>query len=167
MNRVMNWTGQALLYGCFGVALGVLSRWPVYHPLPPETAQIKVSFLHHGQRLAECRPYTEEEKAKLAPNMRKAMKCERERSPVHIEVDIDGQPVLSHTANPSGLSRDGASTMYQRLNVPAGEHRIAVRFKDKMSQPDFTQQREESITLQPAQVLVIDYSAEKGGIVFQ
>lgn len=167
MNRTFNWIGQALLYGCFGVALGVLSRWPVYHPLPPDTAQIKVSFLHHGQRLVDCRPYTEEEKAKMAPNMRRAMKCERARSSVHIEVDIDGQPVLSHTAAPAGLSRDGASTMYRRFDVPAGEHRIAVRFKDKMSASEFTQQREETIALKPAQVLVIDYSAEKGGIVFQ
>ena len=167
MNRAFNAIGQALLYGCFALALGVFARWPIYHPLPAEMAQIKVSFLHHGQRLVDCRPYTEEEKAKLPPNMRKAMKCERERSPVQIEVDIDGQPVLSHTAVPAGLSRDGASTMYRRLNVPAGEHRIAVRFKDRMSLPDFTQQREEKVTLKPAQVLVIDYSADKGGIVLQ
>ena len=61
MNRVLNWTGQALLYGSFAVALGVFSRWPVYHPLPPDMAQIKVSFIHHGVRIADCRPFTAEE----------------------------------------------------------------------------------------------------------
>ena len=81
MKRALNWTGQALLYGGFAVALGVFSRWPVYHPLPEDMAQIKVSFIHHGARVAECRPYTAEEQAKMPPNMRKAEKCERERSP--------------------------------------------------------------------------------------
>ncbi|WP_404302085.1 hypothetical protein [Alicycliphilus denitrificans] len=167
MNRALNWTGQALLYGGFAVALGVFSRWPVYHPLAEDMAQIKVSFIHHGARVAECRPYTAEEQAKMPPNMRKAQKCERERSPVSIEVDIDGKTVLAHTSAPSGLSRDGASTLYQRLNVAAGQHRIAVRFKDNQKAEGFTSQLEETITLKPAQVLVIDFSADKGGIVLQ
>ena len=81
MNRALNWTGQALLYGSFALVVGVFSRWPSYHPLAPNEAQIKVSFIHHGARIAECRPYTAEELAKLAPNMRAPMKCERERSP--------------------------------------------------------------------------------------
>lgn len=167
MNRALNWTGQALLYACFALALGVFSRWPVYHPLSPDMAQIKVSFNHHGARLAECRRYTAEELAKLAPNMRKATVCERERSPVSIEVDIDGKPVLSHLSTPSGLSRDGASTMYRRFDVAAGQHRIAVRFKDSQKATGYTDQLEETITLAPAQVLVIDYNADQGGIVLK
>lgn len=167
MRRMFGWTGQALLYSCFAVAIGVFSRWPAYHPLPPGMAQIKVSFMHHGARLADCRPYTAEELARLAPNMRKAMKCERERSPVSIEVDLDGRPVLSHVAAPSGLSRDGASTLYRRLDVPAGEHRIAVRFKDSQGVQGFTHRREATVSLAPAQVLVIDFNADQGGIVLQ
>ena len=167
MKRALNWTGQALLYGGFAVALGVISRWPVYHPLPEDMAQIKVSFIHHGARVAECRPYTAEEQAKMPPNMRKAEKCERERSPVSIEVDIDGKTVLAHTSPPSGLSRDGASTLYQRLNVSAGQHQSAVRFKDNQKSEQFTSQIDETVTLKPAQVLVIDYSTDMGGIVLQ
>ena len=103
----------------------------------------------------------------MPPNMRKAEKCERERSPVSIEVDIDGKTVLSRTAAPSGLSRDGASTLYQRLDVAAGQHQIAVRFKDNQAAQGFTAQHEAAVTLKPAQVLVIDFSPDKGGIVFQ
>ena len=95
--RVFGWMGQALLYGCFAAAIGVFSRWPAYHPLPAGMAQIKVSFMHHGARLADCRPHTAEELARLAPNMRGAMKCERERSPVRIEVDLD-EALQSHDA---------------------------------------------------------------------
>ena len=68
MNRALNWTGQALLYGSFALVVGVFSRWPSYHPLSPNEAQIKVSFIHHGARIAECRPYTAEELAKLTQN---------------------------------------------------------------------------------------------------
>jgi len=167
MRRVLNWMGQALLYGGFAAAIGVFSRWPAYHPLAPGMAQLKISFIHHGARLAECRPYTEAEKARMAPNMRKAMQCERERTPVIIEVDVDGQPALRHTAQPSGLARDGASTMYQRLDLPAGEHRIAVRLKDSNAQPGFNHQRDQTVVLQPAQVMVIDFSQDRGGIVLQ
>lgn len=163
MTRVVTWTGQAALYGLFALIIGVFSGWPAYHPLPPGQALVKVSFIHHAQRVAECRPFTAAELAKLAPNMRTPMKCERERSPVTIEVDLDGATVYRHVAVPSGLSRDGASSVYQRLQVPAGQHRIAVRLKDKAGAA-FTHTREATVTLKPAQVLVIDFDAEKGGI---
>ncbi len=80
-------------------------------------------------------------------------------------MDIDGKSVLRHTSPPSGLSRDGASTVYQRLDLPAGEHRIAVRFKDNKAVEGFTHQREETVILKPAQVMVIDFNLDKGGIV--
>ncbi len=101
----------------------------------------------------------------MAKNMRKAMKCERERSPVSIEVDIDGKSMVRHTSAPSGLSRDGASTVYQRLDLPAGEHRIAVRFKDNKAVEGFTHEREETVVLKSGQVMVIDFNPDKGGIV--
>ena len=103
----------------------------------------------------------------MAPNMRRSMQCERERAPVHIELDIDGQPVLKQSVPPSGLSRDGASTYYRRLDVAAGEHRIAVRFKDSPKADAKTYQLDQTITLQPAQVLVIDFNPDKGGIALQ
>lgn len=163
MTRAMTWAGQVLLYGIFALVIGVFSTWPAYRPLAPGQAQVKVSFIHHGQRIAECRPYTAEELAKLAPNMRTPMKCQRERAPVAIEVVLDGATVYRHEAVPSGLSRDGPSSVYHRLQVPAGQHRIAVRLRDKAG-AGFNHTREATVTLEPAQVLVIDFDAEKGGI---
>jgi hypothetical protein len=163
MKRAFAWTGQVLLYALFALVIGIFSSWPSYQALPPDRALVKVSFIHHGQRVAQCRPYTPEELAKLAPNMRTPMKCGRERSPVTIEVDLDGATVYRHVAVPSGLSSDGASSVYQRLQVPAGEHRIAVRLKDSAG-PAFTHTREATLTLKPGQVLVIDFDAQKKGI---
>lgn len=167
LRQTFGWLGQGTLYAIFALFLGVFSRWPVYHPIAPDMAQIKVSFNHAGARLTECRPYTAEELARLAPNMRKAMQCERERSPVRMEVDIDGVPRVRALAVPSGLSRDGASTFYQRLEVPAGSHHLQVRFKDHVSADVWTAELSRDVDLAAAQVLVIDFNADKGGIVLQ
>jgi hypothetical protein len=155
--------GQAVLYAAFAAFVGVFSGWPRYQVLAPDQAVLKVSFIHHGQRLAPCRPYTPEELARLPPNMRAPQKCERERAPVAVEVDVDGVNVFSAVAQPSGLSRDGASAVYHRLDLASGEHRITVRLKDRTG-PGFNHTRETTVRLAPAQVLVIDFDAEKGGI---
>jgi len=164
MSKALSWSGQAVLYGVFAVVIGVFSGWPSYSALPADQAMLKVSFIHHGQRVADCRPFTAEELAKLAPNMRTPMKCGRERSPVTIEVDLDGVNIYRQVAAPSGLSRDGASSVYHRLELPAGEHRIAVRLKDSAAPGPFNYTRDATVTLRPAQILVIDFDAEKGGI---
>lgn len=164
MKRVISWLGQVLLYGLFALVIGVFSRWPGYQALPPDQALVKVSFIHHGQLVADCRPLTADELAKLPPNMRAPMKCGRERSPVTVELDLDGVTVYRQVAMPSGLSRDGASSVYHRMAVPAGPHRLTVRLNDRAALTGFTYTREASVTLKPAQVLVIDFDAEHGDI---
>ncbi len=161
------WVGQALLYALFALVIGVFSRWPSYHHLPPDQALIKVSFTHTGKPAGDCRKQTEAELAKLPPNMRAPMICPRGRSSVTVELDIGGQPVLRRVAAPSGLSRDGASAVYWRGQVGAGEQRISVRLNDDARQAGYTHQREATVTLAPAQVLVIDFDAEKGGITLR
>ena len=161
------WLGQALLYAAFAVFIGVFSHWPVYHPLPPGEALIKISFTHTGKPVGDCRQLTEEEKAKLPPQMRPRQICPRERSPVSIEVVINGKTVLERTAQPNGLKRDGASSVYERIPVAAGAQKIAVRMKDDVRAEGFNHQHEGTVTLAPSQVLVIDFDAEKGGITLR
>lgn len=165
MKRWRSWLGQAVLYAAFAGFIGVFSHWPPYQALPPGQAVVKVSFIHHGQRVQPCRPYTPEELAQLAPNMRTPLKCGRERAPVEIEVDVDGATVYRRVALPSGLSRDGASSVYHRLAVAAGEHRIHVRLKDSTA-AGFGHVREATLRLHAGQVLVIDFDPQKGGITF-
>ena len=154
----LTWAGQLLLYGLFALVIGVFSHWPVYRHLAPDQALIKLSFTHAGKRVAECRQLNAEELNKLPPNM---------RAPVRVEVDIDGVPAFRHVAAPSGLSKDGASSVYHRQSVAAGVHRVAVRLKDSAGPDGFDYQREQTVTLIPAQILVIDFDAEKGGITLQ
>jgi hypothetical protein len=99
--------------------------------------------------------------------MRAPTRCPRERSPVTVELDIDGAAAARVVAPPSGLSRDGASALYRRLPVAAGERLIQVRLRDDDRSPTFAYTAERRITLAPAQVLVIDFDAERGGITLQ
>jgi len=161
------WIGQALLYGLFALIIGYFSSSPPYRHLPADQALIKLSFSHEGKLVAACRQRSAEELAKLAPNMRAPMDCPRERSPVGVEIDLDGTPVYRHVATPSGLSKDGASTVYHRIPVQAGQHRLAIRLNDDARSAGFNFHREELVTLKPGKVLVIDFSQEAGGITLQ
>ncbi len=161
------WAGQVALYALFALAIGVFSHWPPYRHLAADLALIKLSLVHTGKPVGDCRPLTPEELAKLPPNMRAPVQCPRERSPVTVELDIDGAPAVRAEAPPSGLSRDGASAIYQRLPVVAGERLIAVRLRDDVRSEGFAYTLERRVTLAPAQVLVIDFDTEKGGITLQ
>ncbi len=159
--------GQILLYSLFALVIGIFSRWPAYQPLAADQAMLKLSFSHHGKPIAECRQASAAELAKLPPNMRAPTVCPRQRSPVTVELDVDGKQSYRHTAMPSGLSKDGASAVYHRLELAAGSHRIAVRINDDARTAGFQYSREETLVLKPAQILVIDLDAEKAEITLQ
>lgn len=167
MQKLAAWAGQAVLYGMFAAVIVVFSDWPAYDHLPGGHALIKLSFIHHAQRLHECEEVSAEELAKLPPTMRAPMRCPRERSPVTVEVDIDGNLAHRETALPSGLSGDGAASVYRRLTVPAGAHRLAVRLRDSARTEGFDFELSEIVNLGPAEILVIDFDAEEGGITLQ
>jgi len=156
---------QGLLHVPFMALVGYFSTSPAYHHLPPDYALIRLSFAHAGQRLGECRERTPEELAKLPPNMRALIVCPRERVPLAIELEIDGTLVYRAQVPPSGFARDGAATVYQRIPIAAGSHRIAVRLNDR-STAGFAYQREATLHLAAGRVLLIDFSAAHGGFVF-
>ena len=151
------WLAQGLLYALFAALIGVFSSWPTYRHLASDQALIKLSFSHTGKPVSDCARQTPEQLAKLPPNMRAPVRCPRERSPIVVELDVDGTPALRHSAKPTGLSKDGASSVYHRLQVDAGTHRVAVRLRDDVRSTGFAHVREETVTLQPAQILVIDF----------
>ncbi len=166
MRKVVSYALQAVCYGAFIAVVGYFATSPPYVHLPAGDALVKLSFQHAGQRKEACRERTPEELAKLAPNMRAASVCPRERAPVEVEIEMDGKPLFAIVARPSGLARDGASTVYRRIAVPAGSHRIVAKMKDAASGGfGFTADR--TIDLQPGRVLVIDFDAKEGGWVFR
>ena len=104
MKNVLRYLAQALLYVPLMAIIGYFSTSPAYHHLAPGQALIRLSISHAAQRKAECRERTPEELAKLSPNMRAPLDCPRERAPVTVELDLDGQRVVQAVALPSGLT---------------------------------------------------------------
>ena len=157
--------GQVILYGAFAAFIGYFATSPTYHQIPDDVALIKLSISHLGDR--DCRKRTPEELAKMPPNMRAPMECPRERSDIRLEVDLDGQEVFRTVLHPTGLYKDGVSTVYKRFEVKAGTHQLAVRMNDNLIVPGFKFVQEEEITLAPRQVMVVDFNPDQGGLYFK
>ena len=155
--------GLAML--AVSLAVAYLSAAPSWRSLPPETALLRLSFAHSGERA--CRDRTPEELAALPPNMRLKQLCERRRPPVYVELDVDGATVFAKELPPSGLSGTGPSRVYQRFLLPAGAHDIAVRLRDRPATEGFDYAGEAQVMLAPAQSFVVDFRPEAGGFVFE
>lgn len=167
MRKALSVVGQVVLYALFALTIGVFSYYPPYRHLPPEQALLKLSFSHPGQLVAQCRRRTPEELAALPPNMRNPMDCPRERSPVTVQLALDGSVLARREIPPAGLSRDGPSTVYARFPVPAGSHRLSVQLNDSVREPALNYTRDEDLDIRPGQIVVVDFNPERGGIVIQ
>ena len=165
-HTITSYALQAISYGAFVAIVGYFSSAPPYEHLPAGQAVVKLSLQHAGQRKEPCRERTPEELAKLAPNMRAASVCPRERANVAVEITMDGRPLFDVVAPPTGLAKDGASTVYRRAAVPAGEHRFVARLADT-ADGKVAHTAERAIDLEPGRVLVIDFDAKAGGWVFR
>jgi hypothetical protein len=161
MNTTARYLGQAALYGAFALAIGYFSTSPAYTHLDPDQALLKLSFSHGAQRVGECRDRSDEELAKLPPNMRIRQDCPRERAPVVVELALDGVLLYRESLPPSGLSRDGPASVYRRFVVPAGTHRLTARLSDN-TKGEFNYRDEKTLTLAPAQIVVVAFHAESG-----
>lgn len=164
MSAPIRFIGQAIVYGAIAAVVGYFSTLPVYQPVRAGEAQIKIALVHGGGRLG-CRERTPDELAKLAPNMRKKLDCPRERIPLVVELDLDGQPLYHVILAPGGLSKDGPSRLYERFAVVAGAHTLAVRMRDSGRLEGFDYERTFDVDLAAGRSLAIDFRAETGGFI--
>ncbi|HEY9532218.1 MAG TPA: hypothetical protein VIQ55_12545 [Burkholderiales bacterium] len=166
MKQSLRFAAQLALYVPLMALIGYFSTQPRFSVLEPGQALVRLSFIHAAERKEACRNRTPEELAKLPPNMRAAQDCPRERAPVMVELEVDGQVVLRREVQPAGLKRDGNATLYHRLPIPAGKHRVVARLRDRAGE-GFNFQKDETLELAPGQALLIDFVATKGGFVFR
>lgn len=158
--------GQAAGLGLFVLFLGYFSNRPEYRHLDPGLATVKLSLRHAGQILGECHERTAEELANLPANMRVSLVCPRERSPLLVELVLNGELMLSDTLPARGVHSDGRASMYRRLSVPAGELTVLVRLKDHIGVEDFQYESSRSVSLAPGDNLVIDFDEDLGAFRF-
>jgi hypothetical protein len=166
-DRLLRYAGQTALYALFAAAVGYFSTSPRYRHLQPDQALLRLSFSHSGKIKADCRQRSPEELAKLPANMRAPLDCPRERSPVIARVELDGAELVHETFAPSGLSRDGAATGYRRVPIAAGRHRVRVQFNDDARASGFNYEGDRVIDAAAGQVVLIDFAAERGGVLIR
>jgi hypothetical protein len=166
VSRALRILLQALFYVPLMAAIGYFSRAPEFVHVGKDEALLRLSIAHAAERKFPCRKRTAEELAKLPPNMRALEDCPRERSPLAVELEVDGEVRFRTEVQPAGVQRDGLATLYHRMALPAGEHRIVVRMRDR-AQEGFNHVREERLPLAGGDALVIDFNASRGGLEFR
>jgi hypothetical protein len=167
MNSALRGLGQAIAFGAFFAAIGVLSVSPTYRHRDPDAAQIMVAFAHAGTRVADCRRRTPEEIAALAPNMRRPDECGRGRVPLHFVLDVDAATVIDATLPSAGIADDGSASAYARIPVRAGTHRVVARLRDSRRDDGFDWERSIDVDLAPRQNFTIEFKPDEGGFVFR
>jgi hypothetical protein len=156
---------QTLNYIAFMAVVGYFSDSPAYRQLTENEALVALAFGHSGQPVSECVHKTAEELAKLPPNLRLPMVCPRERSPIDIEMSLDEKVVFKQIIQAPGLSKDGGIDVYHRFKIPAGQHQLSLKLKDSVLLTDYNYVHNQTIDLNPHQVIVISFKHELGGFI--
>jgi hypothetical protein len=162
MPEFLRYPLQAVNYSIFMLLVWYFSAAPPYVHLAPDQAVITVAFAHAGKRREPCHRLSQEELAKLPPNMRAPLDCPRERSPVTVELLLDGKLQVKEVAHPPGLYKDLGVDIYRSVKVPIGTHRLEVRMNDDVNVQGPTYTYEETIELEPGQLLIVNFDSDAG-----
>jgi hypothetical protein len=163
MKRFLQYAAQAVVYAGIAVIFGYFASKPVYQYLPPDQAEIKVSFAHGGDHVTPCRKLTREEMLGVQANMRRPTSCPRGRVPLYLEIDLDGKTLFAKSLPPSGLFDDGPSIVYERIPLPVGQYVLSLRMRDSRDKTGFNYERTETVDLKSGQSVAIDFRSETGG----
>lgn len=162
MNRLLRYLVQVAAFAVFAVFVGYFSKSPAFEYAAAESAVVKLSLSHAADRVTPCVLLTPQEVAALAPNMRRTESCERERLPLSIELDVDGQNVVSMQAAPAGVWGDGPASVYHRFNLPPGRYQMAVRLRDTARSEGWDYAHIEDVTLTAGRYMTITFKSEGG-----
>jgi len=165
MGKGLRYLGQAVLYALFFLPLVYFSHAPGYPVLGEDLAVLKVAVRHAGKTVGECTSAAASGHGMRPSSMTQTIQvCPRERSPLLLELILDGETIYRVNVPASGLHRDGISSVYHRFNVPTGPHHLLLRMNDDAAIEGFTWQFEQDIELRASQVMVASF---KGGFKLQ
>ncbi len=143
-----------------GAVTYAFSNQPYRTPHSPEP-ELVVSF-SHGGAILEPRKLTKEELAKRLPHMRAQVNVTRERVPVRLRIQVDGQTVLDQSFQPKGLSKDGPSIAVARLPMTAGPHQVLVEMADTADREAWTKQWNETVSFETNRTRVVLFDTKAG-----
>jgi len=159
--------GAALAWGLFAALSVVFTIWPRFSQLAEGNAIISLTFSHAGQRVEKCRKLSQEELNKLPPNMRKPTDCPRERHPVDVLFSTNDQVVYEQSLAPSGFWKDGESTVYYRIELPAGSHELFIGMSDSGREKGFDYSGQTEFTLSEGQHVVVEFDDLQKTFIFR
>ncbi len=167
MTDVLRWMLQFAAYAGFAAAIGYLSILPRYEYAAVDMTEVKVSLSHAADRVEPCVKLSPQEIAALPPNMRRTEQCERQRLPLTVELDVDGETVLHVDAPPSGLWSDGPASVYERFSVTPGTYRITARLRDSARPEGWDHMHTEQVVLEAGRYFTVTFKEEAGGFHFR
>ena len=86
---------------------------------------------------------------------------------MQVVFSVDGEVLYQESRPASGLWNDGESSVYQRMQVTAGKHRLFIGLRDSDRSSGFDYQREEEILLEANQHLVVEFDNLQKTFVFR
>jgi coenzyme F420-reducing hydrogenase delta subunit len=123
--------------------------------------ELVVSFKHPGAFI-ESQGGQKERNKDLLPHMRQAQTVNRERSPVRLQVLVDGTVVVDQSYPPGGLYGDMASIALERIPVPSGAHEVRVRIGETPDPQEWTYIENWTVTFRPYHRDVILFDKGEG-----
>ena len=167
MADALRWAGQAVVLVLMAAFVGWFASRPTIAYFPSDAAQIKLSFAHGSQRVAECRRLSVDEIAKLPPKDRRPNTCARERVPIRVQLLVDDAPIYDEVLQPTGLARDGPARVYRKFTIAPGRHEVVARLRDSARGDGFDHERRMIVELKPLQNLAIDFRSDHGTFGFR
>jgi hypothetical protein len=167
VTAILRRIAQAALFAAFALVVGYLSVNPGYNYASAEQAAIKLSLSHAAERLEPCVQLTVEQIAAMPANERRPAKCSRERLPLTVELEIDGEILVRIEAAPSGLWSDGPASVYERFDIAPGRHRVTARLRDTAREDGWDFAHSEDVVLEPARYFTVTFKADTGGFSFR
>ena len=167
MNSAAKAVVQLAIAALFWVGVAYFSVSPRYEYVADEIAIIKLSVSHAADRVTPCVQLSPQEIAALPPNERRPAKCERERVPLTLQLDVDDQTRINIEAEPSGLWNDGPASVYQTIAMAPGSYRVTARLRDSSRGSGWDYEDSKDIDLEAGRYLTVTFRAESGGFEFR
>ena len=133
--------------------------WPAYHRQRQGPVEVLVDQSRGVQR------HVGNALDALPPNMRKLDDCPRERSPIILEVMLDGETIYNKTMLPPGIFNDGGVNIYFNSKVPAGKHSFKIKMDDSVRKQGFNHILEQDINIDPAHILLVEFEPLTGFVL--
>lgn len=164
-NKPIRYLLQVFNYTLFMAIIWYFATAPSFTVLDENQAVITMAFSHAGKLREACRRLSQEELNELAPNMRKLEDCPRERSPVVIEMKLDGEVLYNETLQPPGLYGDGGVDVYFSKKIPAGEHQFEIKMDDSVREDGFNHGLEQTVRIEASRILLVEFDSDEGFLV--